>query len=101
MVSQLAARQSKCLCRHQHCRSESAASHLLAIATMTFEHHDWPCITFVTNRPARAAAGKRCFHGPCFASYLVLGLELWFSEQSLSLMFVFRYFVFVSGSMIP
>jgi len=98
MVTQLSARQSKRLCRHQHGRSESAATDLLAVTAMAFQHHDRLCSALVTNRTADAAAGEGIF---IVRELLVLGLEPWFSEQSLALMFVFRYFAFVSGSMIP
>jgi len=63
MVTQLSARQSKRLCRHQHGRSESAATDLLAVTAMAFQHHDRLCSALVTNRTADAAAGERYFHG--------------------------------------
>src|SRR5262249_58213293 len=62
MVAKLSARQSKRLCGHQHCGSKSAASQLLAIAAMAFEHGNWLGGAFVTNRAASAAAGKWDFH---------------------------------------
>src|SRR5262245_35875367 len=40
MVTQLAFRQSKGLCRQQHGGSKPAARDLLAIPAMAFEHHD-------------------------------------------------------------
>lgn len=98
MVTQLSARQSKRLCRHQHGRSESTATDLLAVTAMAFQHHDRLGRAFVANCATDAAAGERYFHSRVI---WLLGLEPWFSEQSLSLMFGFRYFAFVSGSMIP
>src|SRR5262249_39729330 len=62
VIMQLSARQSKRLCWHHDCGRESAARHLLAIATVTFEHHDRLCSNLVTNRAARAAAGEWNFH---------------------------------------
>src|SRR4029450_3550943 len=62
MVTQLSARQSEGLCRYQYCRSESAASHSLAISTMTFEHHDWIGRACVANRAAGTTTGKGYFH---------------------------------------
>jgi hypothetical protein len=62
MVLQLAARDSKSVCRDYHGRRKAAARHVLAITTMAFEHHDWFGTAFVTNRAARAAAGKWNLH---------------------------------------
>jgi len=62
MVTQLSARYSKRLRRHQDSSSESAAGHSLAITTMTFEHHDRLRSTFVADRAAGTATGKRDFH---------------------------------------
>jgi hypothetical protein len=62
VIAQLSARQSKRLRRRQYCRSESAASHVLAIATMALKHHDWFSSNFVANRTAGIAAGERYFH---------------------------------------
>src|SRR5215470_14713088 len=74
MVAQLFARQSKRLCGHQHFGSKSAASQLLAIATMAFEHGDWLGGAFVTNRAASAAAGKWDFHKVCLVYFLFIGM---------------------------
>jgi len=52
MVTQLSVRESKRFSRQQHSGSESAASPLLAIATMALKHHDWFCSAFVTNGAA-------------------------------------------------
>ncbi|HEY1718497.1 MAG TPA: hypothetical protein VGH42_09440 [Verrucomicrobiae bacterium] len=41
----------------------SAAGNLPAIATMTFEHYQWPRIAFVSGFAANAAAGEWKFHG--------------------------------------
>src|SRR5438094_9027880 len=62
MVTQLSAWESKRFSRQQQPGSESAASPLLAIAAMALKHHDRFRGAFVTNRAARAAAGKRYFH---------------------------------------
>lgn len=67
MVTQSSACQSKRPSRHQHPGSESAASHLLTIATMALKHHDRLRNAFVANRTAGATAGERYFHGPSFA----------------------------------
>jgi hypothetical protein len=62
MVTQSSACQSKRLSRHQHPGSESAASHLLTIATMALKHHDRLRNAFVANCAARTAASERYFH---------------------------------------
>jgi hypothetical protein len=72
MVTQLSARQSKRRHRHQNCGSKSAASHSLAIATMTFEHHDWLGRALVPNRTAGAATSENCFNAHSLFSWLSL-----------------------------
>ncbi len=62
MVTQLSVRQSKCRFRQQQPGNESAASHVLTIATMAFEHHDRLGSAFVSNRAAGAASSERYFH---------------------------------------
>jgi hypothetical protein len=62
MVTQLSACQSKRPSRHQHPGSESAASHLLTIATMALKHHDRLRSAFVPNGTARTAPTERYFH---------------------------------------
>ena len=62
MVAQLPLGQTECWRRHQQAGDESAAGQLLAVSAVALEHHDRFSRAFVTNRPARAAAGKGNFH---------------------------------------
>jgi hypothetical protein len=59
VVMQLSARHSKRLCRHQHRGSEPASGCVLAISTMTFQHHDRLRIAFVTNCSAGTPSLER------------------------------------------
>jgi hypothetical protein len=42
---------------------------MLAIATMTFQRHDWLSRNFVTNRAAGTATGEGYFHSHFLAKY--------------------------------
>jgi hypothetical protein len=102
MVTQLSARQSKRLCRYQDCGNKSAATHLLAIAAMAFQHHDRFCSTFVTNRAAGAATGERYFHIHLQRASPPAAIFCSFKDSAIDArLFVSGYLAFVSGSMIP
>src|ERR1051325_5141190 len=69
VVTQLPFRQPKRRGRHEQSGHESAAGHLLTIATVALERHDGFSRAFVANRAASAAAGdgrrngRGLFHG--------------------------------------
>src|ERR1051325_165717 len=62
VVTQLPFRQPKRRGRHEQSGHESAAGHMLTIATVALERHDGFSRAFVANRAATAAAGKWDFH---------------------------------------
>src|ERR1051325_10383221 len=57
-ITQLPFRQPKRRGRHEQSGHESAAGHMLTIATVALERHDGFSQAFVANRAANAAAGK-------------------------------------------